>query len=389
MIQESGVKGVVIIEGHVQGLANTRAIGREGIPVIVVSEYNCLARYSKFCNGFFRCPPYLSNEFIDFLINLSVSEGIQGWTLMPSNDHAVFNISQNRDILSNYYSIISPVREVLESIYNKESLIKLCISLDIPVPASWFPQNNGSQSSVDLKYPVLIKGKNGLSFYKKQGKKAFLAVNPAALESQLEKILEHSDISEIYLQNLVPVGKNKPVSFTSFSINGDIKSYWMGIKIREHPVKFGTATYSKSVNIPALLPIAGKLLKRLSFTGVSEIEFILDSRDNEFKLIEVNARTWLWVDMAIRRGINYPLMIYNYLNNNGMDYPETAEGEIEWMHYITDIPYSVLGLLKGYYSAGDIFRSYSRLPQPAVLDTNDLLPSVAEIFLLPLLIFRR
>ena len=389
MIPDGEVKGVVIIEGHVQGLANTRALGREKIPVIVVSEYNCIARYSKFCKGFFRCPPYLSDEFIDFLINLSEREDIQGWTLIPSNDHAVFNISQNRGKLKDYFSIISPVREVLENIYNKELLIKLCISNGISVPQSWFPQNNVNQTFVDLKYPVLIKGKKGLTFYRKQGRKAFLAENSIVLENQLAEILKKSELSEIYLQNLVPLEKNKPVSFTSFSVNGDIKSYWMGVKIREHPEKFGTATYSKSINIQSLLAHAGKLLKSLSFTGVSEIEFILDSRDNEFKLIEVNARTWLWVDMAIKQGINYPLMIYNFINNIDMIYPEAPVSEIEWMHYTTDIPFTMLGLVKGDYSVGEIIRSYRRLPHPAVFDSTDLLPSAAEIFLIPQMMMRR
>src|SRR5450759_1595127 len=87
--------GVIVIEGHVQGLANTRALGKAGIPVIVVSEHNCLARYSRYCKKFFKCPGYLSSEFIHFLIQMALSEGIQGWVLLPSNDHAVFNISGN------------------------------------------------------------------------------------------------------------------------------------------------------------------------------------------------------------------------------------------------------------------------------------------------------
>ena len=133
------MQGVVVIEGHVQGLANTRALGKAGIPVIVVSEHNCLARYSRYCKKFFKCPGYLSDEFIDFLINLALSEGIKDWVLLPSNDHAVYNISGNMEKLQSHYKIISPEPEILDAIYNKELLIKLCQSIDIPVPLSWFP----------------------------------------------------------------------------------------------------------------------------------------------------------------------------------------------------------------------------------------------------------
>ncbi len=386
---QSQKPGVIIIEGHVQGLANTRALGRAGIPVIVVSEYDCLAHYSRFCKKFFRCPDYLSVEFIDFLINMATREGIKNWILMPSNDHAVFNISKHAGKLKEFYRIISPDSGKLERIYDKELLIRTCLSAGIPVPVSWFPAASGEIEYSELKYPLLIKGKNGLTFYKNTGKKAFLADRKESLAEALEKIRNKTPFSNIYIQNLLPVENNKPVSFTAFSINGEMKTYWMGVKVREHPPDFGTATYSRSVNKPELIPLAEKLLKTLEFTGVCEIEFLLDPRDHEYKLIEVNARTWLWVNMAIKSGINYPVMVYNYLNDIPMNYPYNIGSKCEWMHYLTDIPFSLAGIVRGKYSIKEILSSYRELPSPAVFDFNDVLPSFAEIALLPFLIFHR
>ena len=344
---ESGLPGVVIIEGHVQGLANARALGRANIPVIVISENNCLAHYSRYCRKFLKCPPYLSDEFIDFLINLALTEGIRDWVLLPSNDHAVYNISANREKLQDYYKIISPEPATLDKVYNKELLIKLCQSVNIPVPLSWFPEKKEDIMHSEFRFPLLIKGKNGLTFYKSLGRKAFFVKNSEDLMTDVETIMEKTQFSNIYFQNLLPVENSKPVSFTAFSVKGEIKSYWMGIKVREHPLKFGTATYSCGTDIPELFGLAERLLRELSFTGVCEIEFLHDIRDNEYKLIEVNARTWLWVDMAIKSGINYPLMIYNYLNAVDMDYTFSSNTRIEWMHYLTDIPYSLIGLVQG------------------------------------------
>ena len=63
-------KGAIIIEGHVQGLANTRALGEVGIPVIVVDARPCVASASKFCTDFFISPPFLEDAFADFLIGI-------------------------------------------------------------------------------------------------------------------------------------------------------------------------------------------------------------------------------------------------------------------------------------------------------------------------------
>jgi len=55
MIQKPGA---IIIEGHVQGLSNTHALGAAGIPVVVVDTANCIARYSRYCKGFFPTNRY-------------------------------------------------------------------------------------------------------------------------------------------------------------------------------------------------------------------------------------------------------------------------------------------------------------------------------------------
>ena len=66
--------GVIIIEGHVQGLSNVRALGEHGIPVWVIDKSNCVARYSKYCQNFAICPEYESTSFIFKANNYKLAE---------------------------------------------------------------------------------------------------------------------------------------------------------------------------------------------------------------------------------------------------------------------------------------------------------------------------
>ncbi len=93
-----------------------------------------------------------------------------------------------------YYKIISPKPEIFESIYNKELLIKLCQSINVPVPLSWFPENPEDVRISELKFPLLLKGKNGLTFYKKTGKKAMLIIAPENLEKILDSVIRQSSV---------------------------------------------------------------------------------------------------------------------------------------------------------------------------------------------------
>ena len=90
------IPGVIIIDGHVQGLSSTRALGEKEIPVWVCDTTRSIATYSRFCSGYSICPDYNSDDLVLHLIELSKKYDLTGWLLMPSNDHAVRTISRNK-----------------------------------------------------------------------------------------------------------------------------------------------------------------------------------------------------------------------------------------------------------------------------------------------------
>ena len=113
------MSGAIVIEGHVQGLSNTRSLGELGIPVYVVDTVHCLAQHSKYCKKYFKCPPFNSTEFIDFLLSLAREEGFDGWLLVGSNDHVVENLSLNKERLQPFYKMLVPNKSQLYQIINK------------------------------------------------------------------------------------------------------------------------------------------------------------------------------------------------------------------------------------------------------------------------------
>jgi predicted ATP-grasp superfamily ATP-dependent carboligase len=348
--------GAIIIEGHVQGLSNTRSLGEAGIPVYVVDKNACIAAKSKYCKKFFICPDFQTDAFADFLIELAQKEGINGWVLIPSNDHAVYTISRNKSKLSRHYKVITPELAIVENIYDKRKLLEIAAACGTPVPNTQYFSVIDENIDTNLCFPVLTKGRNGLSFYKATGKKAFLAADEAELRLQLRQIKKVYPIEGTFTQELIPGGsKNKTISFTAFCIDGEIKSYWMGAKLREHPIQFGTATFAKSVYVEDCLNQSVPLLKSLDYTGVCEVEYLMDSRDGKYKLIEINARTWLWVGLAKACGINYALYMYNYVNSIETDYPLSYELNIKWRNPYSDFIFSGLAIIKGRMRLFDYF----------------------------------
>ncbi|MDZ7721982.1 MAG: hypothetical protein U5R06_03925 [candidate division KSB1 bacterium] len=386
-MKNSSKPGVIIIEGHVQGLANTRALGRAGIPVIVVDTSDCIARHSKYCRSFFKCPGFLDPHFIDFLVELKERETLQDWLLLPSNDHAVYNIAKHRKVLESHFKMITPDLYTIEKIYDKLQLVNLATTLGLPTPKTVAGK---VENSTTLHYPVITKGRHGFSFYKTVGTKAILSHDSTELSVNLNRLKERWPLEQSFTQEVIPFdGTNRTISFAAFSVAGEIKTFWMGVKLREHPLRFGTATFCQSLYQQECLDQSVPLLHAMNYTGVCEIEYLRDPRDGHFKLIEINARTWLWVGLAVHCGINFPLYIYNYVNNSPNEFPATYPTTIKWRNYWTDLIYSINDILANHMS----YKSYRKSLKGEIIDAvrskDDPKPFRAMTRMLPKLALSR
>ena len=381
--------GAIIIEGHVQGLSNVRSLGEAGIPVYVRDKTNCIARFSKYCKNFFICPEFKSEEFADFLLKIAQKNGIKGWMLVPSNDHAVLTIAKNKDRLEQYYKIISPELNIIENIYNKEKLIQSAVKSGVSISKSWFPKSYSELESFDLEFPILVKGKFGLNFYKQLGRKAFLINNENEFKKLISVIKNKLTAKNLFIQKLIPTGKNKTISCAVFSINGEIKTLWMGEKLRQHPIQFGTSTFSRSIYVEEIKTLSKKIIKEINFTGICEIEFLFDDIEKKYQLIEINARTWLWVGLAKSCGVDFVKIAYDYVNDINPKYPDKYVIDKYWIHLITDLPYSVIAILSGNLSLKSFFSSYFKNPIYGVFNLKDIVPSFSEFMLIPLMLLKR
>jgi D-aspartate ligase len=375
--------GAIIIEGHVQGLSNTRALGAAGIPVVVVDTVNCIARYSRYCKGFFRCPAFDSDDLADFLIALGRNHGLTGWLLLPSNDHAVHTISRNKARLETIFKVITPGPDIINDIYDKARLVAKAEQAGVPVPGTVYP-DTASPGSVSLRFPVLTRGRFGLDFYKAVGAKAFPAGDLKEFRKHLARIDATYPVGNTLTQELIPDdGTNPTLSYAALCVDGQIKAFWMGEKLRQHPLRFGTATFAKSMYVKVCHDQSVRLLKALNYTGVCEVEYLKDPRDGEYKLIEINARTWLWVGLARACGVDFARLAYDHVNGRPTRMPAPGEYDIGvcWVNPWTDLPYSLAAICRGNLRLVDYINSLRKNRLVSLYDWQDPYPFFMYLFL--------
>ena len=367
--------GAIVLEGHVQGLSNARSLGELGIPVYVVDVNHCLAQHSKYCKKSFRCQDYQSDGFADFLIELAKRERIQGWFLIASNDHIVETLSRNYDRLSAYYTMLVPRQDVLEKIIDKRKLMLMAKEAGTHIPATY--DASSIQKDGFYRYPLLIKGSKGLSFYKEMHVKAIQADTFDELKRVVNNLVSRMDESSYMIQELIPFDdKNGVVSFTCFAVKGEIKCYWVGKKMREHPIKYGTATSAQSIELPKLLEEAIPLMASLGYTGTCEVEFMFDERDGCYKLIEINPRTWLLVGVAKACGVDYAKIMYKFTHGLQVDYPKDYEVGVKWINRLTDFVFALKSIIKGQLLPRDYFKSLKGRKVYAIWSWKDPMPGL-------------
>ena len=380
------VKGAIIIEGHIQGLSNVRSLGELGIPVIVVDKNVCVAKFSKYCTKFYKCPSFESTDFVEFLIQLGEKEKLKDWILLPSNDFAVLNINKNQNKLRPYYQYFSNSLELMELIYNKEKLARYAIEKGIFVPRII------EDCNIDrIKFPIITKGVSGLNFFKKIGLKAIVSHDIGEYSMLKVKLEQKIEKNAYFSQEIIHSTKiPNTVSYAVFAENGMVINAWMGEKIRQHPWKFGTATFAKSKWHEECAIIGNKLMKSLNYNGVCEIEFQFDEISKTFALIEINARTWLWVELAKQSGVDFAKIIYKHLTKESIILKENQYVEnVYWKNVYTDSFMIVKAVYGGQLNLKELVNYKRGKKVYAILQYKDLLPSFAFIFLIPKMIFSR
>ena len=160
----------------------------------------------------------------------------------------------------------------------------------------------------------------------------------------------------------------------------------MGKRSRQRPMDFGKAsTFVESIYVPELIELGTYLLKVINYYGLSEVEFKKDIRDGKFKLLEVNARTWLWHSLAIRCGVDFSYLLYRDMLGVPVTPVTSPRENVKWIHIYTDIGVAIGEVFKKKMTIRDYLSSFKSEKEFAVLSLEDPLPFIVETLILPYL----
>jgi predicted ATP-grasp superfamily ATP-dependent carboligase len=170
-------KAIVLGESY-GALAVTKALGREGIKIILLASEprgNDHASFSKFVSKRVKIPNPMddSGGLLDLL--MKTKEDWDGAFLIPTIDEHVIFVSQNRSELQKRYICATQDWELIKRIINKDMLYSQAQKVGIHTPQLFFPDSVEflKKRKNDFSYPCILKPCQGHIFDRIYRKKNF------------------------------------------------------------------------------------------------------------------------------------------------------------------------------------------------------------------------
>ena len=309
----------VVFNCHITGLAVARSLGRRGVPVIALDRdangYGLASRYVSLAG---LCPYPLDDEraFIDLLLQIGAALG-QKAVLFPCLDEWVFAVARHRQELEPFFHFPFSKLDTIERILDKTLLYKTCEARRIPIPRTWYlGDQTAEEVASEITFPCIVKPALQRAFTNEFGEKVFRAENRSDFLSLCECAAHHP----LLAQEIVGAGLDSFYSLCSYiGRDSEAKGVFVGRKLEQYPPDFGTACLVDSRYVEEIVKRGVDVLQEFGYQGISEVEFIYDERDREYKLLDINTRVWKWIGLPIHTGVDLPWLAY----------ADTVRGEIE------------------------------------------------------------
>jgi D-aspartate ligase len=382
--------GAVVVGGDYQGLGIVRSLGRQGVPVCVIDDEHSIARYSRYTKHAISVPDLRDERTtVDSVLDIGQRLNLRGWVLYPTREETVAAFARYRSLLSPFFRVPTPGWETTQWFWNKSKTYSLANELGIPIPRTWYPLDPSELEHITTNPPYAVKPAIKEHFFYATKAKAWRANDRTELRRLFQQASAHVGPGEVMIQELIPGGGSEQFAYCAFFKEQRAIGSMVVRRSRQHPPEFGRAsTFVETIELPILEELSERFLRAINYYGLVEIEYKFDQRDGQYKLLDVNGRTWGYHSIGQTAGVDFPHMLFADQIGDAVRVRRSCTG-ISWIRLITDVPTTALEILKGRQGWWVYLRSIYNSDVESVFSREDILPGLAELALFPYLVIKR
>jgi D-aspartate ligase len=280
---------------HHGGLGVIRSLGRMGVPVFGVHEDRFTpAAVSTYLRGRFLWRTTGRGGELLMAGMAAIGEELGRPTVLVTTDDlgAIF-VAEHAASLERWFLFPRPPAGLPRVLASKQGLHRLCRELGVPSPAAAFPESMAEAAEFVARatFPLVVKRAtaeplpSGVTV-----PSTTIARTPAEVLDLCRRLPVGVGIG-LMLQEYIPRGSGEDWIFHGYcDERSDCIVGFTGVKLRSYPAYAGPTTLGRCADNPELREQSQALFKTLSYRGVMDLDYRLDRRDGQYKLLDFNPR---------------------------------------------------------------------------------------------------
>jgi len=338
---------VFVTDGRsLAALAIVRSLGRKGLEIHCGEDFRQnLTFYSKYAKKKIKySPPKKQPEiFIKDMLSSAIKTNYD--LIIPVRDDTTLLLSKHKDEFEEYTQLFLADYETIKMLMDKGETIRLARKYKIATPETYFPEDTApNRIKKEVNYPVLIRprissGARGIIYVESiEGfEKAYSAVcneyGVPIIQEYVSHKGGHYSIGALFDEN------SRPIAVHVYR------------ELKQYPINGGPAVTAISVKKEKWVEDMLDMLQKIHWIGPAHMDVLHDPNSGTYKLLEVNPRFWMSLNLSICSGLDFPYFLYKMAMAEtigemsefkiGMKYRWVLPNEILWL---TQTPDKIRGL---------------------------------------------
>jgi predicted ATP-grasp superfamily ATP-dependent carboligase len=300
-----------------QSLASARRLGRTGLRVALgesVGQYRPSSPppsfASRYCARSVTLPDYTTDtaSYVAEVVSFARDHRVK--VVLPTGDESIAALAPHRERFAELGCVLAVASDAaLEIATDKARTLEVAAKLGIDYPRSVEVVGVAElrRAEAEFGYPFVVKPT--MSWTGKTG----VRVAPVEVIDEAEALDATTRFlatgAGVLAQQLAS-GRREGVSL--FIADGEVLAHCGHVAHRTSPALGGASVMRESIEVPAeVLDAAVRLAIAIGVEGACEVEFRRDASDRPL-LMEINPRLAGTLENAIRSGVDFPLMTWQW-----------------------------------------------------------------------------
>ncbi len=295
----------IVSSSHTRkALVFIRALGEAKINVWTLGDsFFCVGFWSKFCRKYFVTK---KNRFFDAKINrlIATKNTEDKFVFCPMEEEDIVWLYDNKNILHNKIRYLIPPKKSFNIAVSKSLTAVFAFEQGIDTPETFSFENleefKHKLKNIDCDNYIVKPNKGrgslgivyGSNFFRTDWDKHWNKFGNLLIQERIDSSGFGFGVGMLFDQNSECIAR------------------FVHKRQQQFPNSGGPSTDRIGIKNDYLLNKSAELLKKLDWVGFAMVEWKHDPAQNKYFLLEINPRTWGSMALAVKSGVNFPLLYF-------------------------------------------------------------------------------